>query len=645
MIGREDEIRSYRARARRFSFVVLGALGLIVFWLGYLQVIRGDELRKYSEANRLKKEKLRPFRGMIFDREGKVVVDNRASFDVVVFSQYYPFTTSSNERLASVLNMPLPELTRRLAKARKMPRFISYLLRSDVSKETIAAIEMDSLGFPGVDIEATVRRKYPYGGLSGQLLGYIGEVSERDLKRDKTKQLKRRDTIGKFGLERQYDSLLRGVNGLGYVEVDAMGRRREWEKGERMLGFVMKTDPISGNALQLTLDIDLEMVADQALKDRDVNGSVVAIDPRNGEILVMLNNPTYDPDSLSGREVSSKVWKALSENPFRPLRNRAIQDHYPPGSTFKMIVALAGLSEGVINKHRSTKCHGSFRFGRRSFGCWKTHGEKAMISAIRESCDVYFYKLGLALGIDNIAKYARLFGLGSKTGVRLSGEQPGIVPDTEWKKKNLGEAWYPGETLSVAIGQGYVMSTPIQMAVAFATFANGGFFYRPYLVQKIEGLDGRVMKQNSPELIRKIDLNPKHFETVKEGLYQVVNHKKGTARFARSKIVDISGKTGTSQVRRFKNIKDTKCRDRDLLERHHGWFVGYAPRKNPEIVVAVIGEHACSGSSMSPVVKKVIEAYFLKKQAKEAAKQLANEELLRDKPPVVATEKREEGEL
>jgi len=616
MIGREDEVRGYRERVKLFQGIVTLMFLFIASRLVYLQIIKGDDLRKYSEENRLKKDKLFPTRGIIYDRNGKVIVDNRASFDVVMLAQFYPkHDPVMNSRLAKALDMPVEELSRRIDKGRKGASFYPVLLKSNVSKDILAAIETDAHAFPGVDIEVNVQRRYPYSEIAAQVLGYTGEVTPRDIAADSKKVLESGDYIGKMGIERTYDSYLRGVNGVGYVEVDAMGRRKKSEGAEKLLGFVAQTEPVAGNNVYLTLDADLEVAAASAMKARNYMGSVVALDPRSGEILALVNSPSYDPGTISGREVNSKVWTELRNNKDRPLRNRAIQDHYPPGSTFKLFVAVAGLAEGIVSTKSNVNCSGHLPFGNRVFHCWKRHGVSDFVRSIKESCDVFFYQLGNQLGVDTIAKYARWFGLGAQTGIRLAGEQRGNIPDTEWKLKTYKDIWHPGETLSVSIGQGYVDVTPIQLVTGYAAIGNGGFVYRPYLVRRIEGRTGEVIKEYQPELIRKIEIPNEVFDAVKEGLFKVVNEPGGTAFLSKSKLTQISGKTGTAQVRNFSKMMEVKCEKLPYYDRHHGWFVGYAPRENPQIAVVVIAEHSCHGSSAGPVVREVIDAYMMKQAA------------------------------
>ncbi len=616
MIGREDEIREYRRRANLFMALVFLACSAVGARLFYLQILKGDDLRKFSEANRLKKERLFSTRGILYDRHGKVIVDNRAAFDVVLLSQYYNFNQDNNQRLAKALNITMPELGKKLAKINRNPSFYPILLKSDVDKDVLAAIEMDAKGFPGVDIEATIQRRYPYGDLGAQLLGYTGEVTPNDIRNDSKKELQMGDYIGKMGIERTFDAHLRGQNGIGYVEVDAMGRRRKAEGNERLLGYISQKEPMQGSNIYLTIDVDLQVAAGNAMRAKGFEGSMVALDPRSGEILALVNFPSYEPGSISGREVNQKVWADLSMSKTRPLRNRSIQDHYPPGSTFKLFMAIAGLAEKAVTPQHTINCNGSLHFGNRKFNCWKRHGTVDFIKSIRESCDVYYYLLGNTLGIDRIAKYARMFGLGAATGLKIGSESRGLIPDTEWKKKTYKDIWHPGETLSVAIGQGYVEVTPLQMVAAYAAISNNGFLYRPFVIRRMENRDGETVKEFQPELVRKIDLPQDVFDNVKEGLFEVANSPGGTAIVSgHSKITSISGKTGTAQVRAFTDIMSQKCENMPYENRHHGWFVGYAPRENPQIAVVALAEHACHGTAGAPLVREVIESYLTKQAA------------------------------
>lgn len=663
MIGREDEVREYRDRLGFLNAILGIAFTILVSRLVYLQVLKGDELRAFSETNRLKKEKLFPPRGIIFDRYGKVIVDNRASFDVVLLPQYYlsalkrsqwkeatTLLRERNKRIAKALQMPLEEIEERIEDIAGAPKYIPIVLKADASKDVIAAVETDTEGFPGIDIVSNVLRRYPYKDMAAQVLGYISEVNPNEIKAAAKgggkRKLQMGDYIGKIGLERIYDTHLRGENGFGYVEVDARGRRRRTEGGERLLSFVAETDPVPGRNIYLTIDVDLELAAQEALRSRKFNGALVALDPRSGEILAMVSEPSFNPGDLSKREIDNDVWKKVMTDPDKPLLNRPMQGAYPPGSTFKLFMAVAALSEKTTSKNFSVDCVGSFRFGNRAFSCWKTHHYVELVKSIRESCDVFYYNVGAKIGIDKIAEYARKFGLGRKTemgkGFESGGlfpEVSGLIPDSAWKESVFKQPWHPGETISVSIGQGYVTVTPIQMAAAYAAIGNGGFLYRPYLVRKIEGRGGEVLQEFRPELRSKIDVPPEVFEGVKDGLFQVVNHPKGTAYWmGRSKHVAISGKTGTAQVRSFTNIMRLKCENMPIKDRHHGWFAGYAPKENPEIAIAVITEHGCHGTAGAAVVKDVIEAYVKKKYALEGKELPVIKEEKPVRPPPEETE-------
>lgn len=610
MIGREDEVKEYRTRIWMFQVTIVLGFLILAGRLFYLQILKGDELGSVSEANRLKKEKVLAARGRIYDRNGKVIIDNRAAFDAVLVSQYYSFEDRDNRRLASALKMNADEFDKKLSKINRGPSYAPGLLKADIGKELIAAIETAPLGFPGIDIESNVQRKYHFGEVSAQLFGYVSEVGKKDIKTDS--RLQQGDYIGRTGLERFFDSELRGIDGVGYVEVDARGRRRRSENSDKILGYFSRTEPSPGDSLYLTIDIDLSQTANQSMRSHEFNGTVIALDPRTGEILAMVNQPSYDPGKISGREVDPVIWSRLQNNRDRPMRNRAIQDIYMPGSTFKTIVGIAALGEGVAKKTKGMECHGFIKTGNHKLNCWKTHGWTDFVKAIRESCNVYFSQLGAELGIDTIARYARLFGLGSATGVLPSGEQKGLIPDSEWKLKTLKQEWLPGETLSAAIGQGYVTITPIQLVNAYATIATEGVRYKPFLIRRIEKPNGEVVKEFKPEKQSEIKLDPELWKTVKEGLFQVVNQPGGTASVSgRSKKTIISGKTGTAQVRGFSDISKIKnCMALPVQQRHHGWFVGYAPRENPEIAVVALAENSCHGSSAAPIVRDVIEAYF-----------------------------------
>jgi penicillin-binding protein 2 len=446
--------------------------------------------------------------------------------------------------------------------------------------------------------------------MAAHVLGYLGEINQKQLKILKEQGYVIGDEIGQYGLERRWEELLRGQSGGQQVEVDALGRR------VRVLHEV--TD-VPGYTVHLTLDRQLQETAYEALKGKQ--GTIVALDVRNGAILVLASTPAFDPNAFA-RGIKAEEWSGLIKDQLRPLSNRAIQGQYPPGSTFKIIMSIAGLEEGVIQPESSIQDPGFYTFGNRSFRDWKKggHGTVNLHKAIVESCDTYFYQLGPKLGVDRIAKWARAFGLGEKTGVVLDDEKSGTIPDTEWKRKRFRQPWFPGETVSVAIGQGYVTVTPLQLANMMAAVANGGKLYRPYLVNKVESVDGATVREYGPELIRTIELKPDTLKRVHEALADVVNGAGGTGGAARSQLLTIAGKTGTAQVVEMKGGY-VKTEQLTYFNRDHAWFVSYAPVDNPQIAIAVLVEHGGhGGDAAAPMAKKVFEK-FIEMQKQSTDKQ------------------------
>jgi penicillin-binding protein 2 len=407
------------------------------------------------------------------------------------------------------------------------------------------------------------------------------------------------DEIGQYGLERRWEELLRGQSGGQQVEVDALGRR------VRVLHEV--TD-IPGDTVHLTLDLELQEAAYEALKGKE--GTLVVLDVNSGAVLALASTPAFDPN-IFARGIKNEEWSDLIKDRLRPLNNRAIQGQYPPGSTFKIIMAIAALEEGVVNPDAHIQDPGFFPFGNRSFRDWKKggHGAVNLHKAIVESCDTYFYQLGPKLGVDRIAKWARAFGLGEKTGLALDDERSGVIPDTQWKRKRFRQPWFPGETVSVAIGQGYVTVTPLQLANMMAAVANGGKLYRPYLVTKVESVDGATVREYKPELVRKIELKAETLNRVHKALADVVNGTGGTGGAARSPLIQVAGKTGTAQVIEMKGAY-LKSEQLSYFNRDHAWFVSYAPVDKPQIAVAVLVEHGGhGGSAAAPLAKKVFEKF------------------------------------
>jgi len=436
--------------------------------------------------------------------------------------------------------------------------------------------------------------------MAAHVLGYLGEINQKQLKNLKDQGYVIGDEIGQYGLERRWEELLRGQSGGQQVEVDALGRR------VRVLHEV--TD-VPGYTVHLTLDRQLQETAYEALKGKE--GTIVALDVNSGAVLALASTPAFDPNTFA-RGIKSDEWTGLIKDQLRPLSNRATQGQYPPGSTFKIVMSIAGLEEGVIQPESFIQDPGFYSFGNRSFRDWKKggHGSVNLHKAIVESCDTYFYQLGPKLGVDRIAKWARAFGLGEKTGIALDDERTGTIPDTEWKRKRYRQPWFPGETVSVAIGQGYVTVTPLQLANMIAAVANGGKLYRPYVVNKVESVDGATVREYGPELIRTIELKPDTLKRVRAALADVVSAPGGTGGAARSQVVSIAGKTGTAQVVEMKGGY-VKTEQLAYFNRDHAWFVSYAPVENPQVAIAVLVEHGGhGGDAAAPMAKKVFEKFI-----------------------------------
>ncbi|MDD5223391.1 MAG: penicillin-binding protein 2, partial [bacterium] len=463
------------------------------------------------------------------------------------------------------------------------------LIHPDLPFPVLGRIESEKFWLPGILIEASPTRWYVEHDRAAHLLGYLGEVSPNELKTLAERGYRRGDVIGRGGLESAYESFLRGKAGALRLEIDASGR--EVKK-------IDEVDPEPGLTLELTLDLELQKTAEKLFDGHPNPGTVVALDPRNGEILVLLSRPAYDPNFFS-TGVRPDYWKEIINHPDDPLENRAIRGQYPPGSTFKLITALAALEEKVISPGESLFCGGSLPLGRRTYKCWRKegHGRVDIHKAIVQSCDVFFYRMGMRLGVDRIAKYAQVLGLGKKTGIEIPGEKSGLIPTEEWKLKTVGEPWVKGEDLSTAIGQGYVLLTPLQLVSAYAQLAQGGKSFQPHLVRRIKHPDGQVVMEFLPQVRNNYSFPADTREILRAGFIGVVNEPGGTGGAARLPGITVAGKTGTAQVlTRPDNVQEFKVPEK---LRDHAWFVAYAPAENPEIAVVVLVEHGGHGASVA----------------------------------------------
>jgi penicillin-binding protein 2 len=619
-LGQEQQVREYQNRFKYLNAGLTVAFIILLLQLLNLQILQGDSLKVASEENRIKRVKIAAPRGMIFDRTGNLLLDNRPAFDLEIIPQYLKESKTIEETISiisRITKMPHADIRKVLSRAKSQPAYLPIKIKTDLSRDEVAELKSWQIAMPGVSVEMEIKRTNVYGDLASHLLGYIGEVNQTELpilQKTAVRRYKLGDNIGKFGLEQKMEDVLRGEDGEEWVEVDALGRRKLEKYRGRFLAENQGKNAVPGRNLTLTIDQDLQAAAAKAFGDKV--GSVVAIDPRTGEILSMLSRPSFDPTEFS-RGIPAELWKRLLENENKPLRDKTIMDHYSPGSVFKTITAIAGLQEKVIDENTKFHCTGSLRLGNRVYHCWKKegHGDVDVVTALTKSCDVFFYRLAQKLkSVDDIAAWAFHLGLGKKTDINLPRETSGLIPTEAWKKQRLGQEWTAGETLSVAIGQGYVLTTALQLANTYASIANGGTFYRPFLIKKITTVDGNLVQEFQPEILDKTRLDPKTYDLIKKGLWGVVNNPNGTAHAQMLPGMDFVGKTGTVQIMSVAANKIyQKCENLKFRQRHHGMFAGFAPMDNPKIAVAVVAEHACHGASgAAPIARAVIKTYLEK---------------------------------
>jgi len=565
------------------SYLVVVAFFLLVMRLWQLQILQGDDYRKLSEANRLRIVNIPAPRGIIFDRNGIPLVKNSPYY----FASIIPdeFDKSKIYHLSKVLNIPAEEILEKI-NSRDSSQFVPIRLKQDLSFSEIAFIEARHSDFPGLFIEVEVNREYMFGDVGSHLIGYLGKLSPSQAKDPAYKDIPPDMFIGQWGIEKLFDNVLRGAPGKRIIEVNALGRE---------IRLLQEDPPEKGKDITLSIDINLQKESEKAFGDRA--GALVAIKPDTGEILGLISKPSFDPN-LFTRGISYNDWIVLAKDKKNPLLNRALQSQYPPGSTFKIVTAIAGLEEGVITPDTKVDCRGGISYGKWRFGCWrkKGHGVVSLHRAIVESCDVYFYEVGKRLGIDRLHDYAINLGLGKKSGIELGMEREGLIPNAAWKLENKKIPWFLGETFNSAIGQGYVSVTPIQLAVMTSAVANGGILHKPTLI-----------KDSQPVISGKLNISGNNLELVKKGLFGVVNEPSGTGWAAKSQMTDIAGKTGTAQVVAMRSgVRYYGERFRD-----HAWFVAFAPVEKPEVALAVLVEHGGhGGGAAAPIAHIAIEEYM-----------------------------------
>ncbi len=585
-----------------------------------LQIVEGADLRSRSEQNFVRTVRLEAPRGDIVDRDGRILATTRPAYRVQIIPNELRSADVTFRALAQILSEAPGELTALVGKPTGRKRFQAVMLRGDLGYERFAQVESHRYALPGVVTNIGPRRHYVEDELAAHLLGTIGEVGTRQLALPGFSDYEPGEVVGQFGLEAKLESHLRGQAGGRNLVVDVAGREIE---------LLDEIKAVPGGRVVLTLDLDLQRVAEEAFRSQDPEvpdkmGALAAIDPASGEVLALVSLPSYNPNSFAGG-IDSATWDQLISDPWKPLRNRAVSGEYSPGSTYKSIVAAAGLAEGVITQDEQVFCPGHFRLGRRIYRCWKRggHGDVAMAEAIKGSCDVYFYDLGVRLGVDRLARYARGFGLGSATGVDLSAEKAGLVPSREWKLRAKGEQWIKGETVSAAIGQGYNLVTPIQLAVVYAAIANGGRVLRPQLIKRFETWDREVLEIVTPREHARVPVSREILEVVRAGLVEVVHGEHGTGGRARVPGIQVAGKSGTTQVVSLDLVKDLEPEEIPVRYRDHALFAAFAPVEAPEIVVVALVEHAGAGGGAvaAPIVQKVLARYFEKHPVEPAAEE------------------------
>ncbi len=562
--------------------VLAGFLG--VFW--YLQIVKGDEFALLAENNRLRRIALPPTRGVVFDRRGEVLASTRPALNLVLVRDGLTDAEGQLKRLESLLGIPYDGLKGRLKAMRGRPTFEPLVIREDVQLADIAKVEARREWFPSVEVEQTALRDYPDGPAVAHALGYVGEVNEAQLAKIADGSLQQGDIVGKTGIEREYDDILRGRRGWKLQTVNSLGRPFGSSQPGR--------EPEDGRPLHLTIDKRLQRKLVESLADEV--GSGIFMNPNTGEVLALASTPGYDPNVFTA-PVSRTTWTALISDSRHPLNDRAISSFYAPGSTFKVLMSIVGLETGAITPQTTVFCPGSVLIYNRRFMCWKQggHGTVDVHKALVHSCNVFYYLLGKKVGIDAISKYAEMFGLGELSGIDIPGESRGIPPSAAWKQRLQKEPWYPGDTISVSIGQGLLAVTPLQMVTMISAVANGGTLVRPHLAR------------DAKSEATKLRVSAASLALIRDALADVV--EEGTATRARLGPILVAGKTGTAQV--FKRSVGVDADKQPKGERDHAWFIGYAPAENPEIAFAIVIEHGGhGGTTAAPVARKVLEVFF-----------------------------------
>ena len=587
-------------RVRLAVILMLIACAFIIARLYYLQILKGNKYVELSINNRLRITTIAAPRGIIFSKKNEVLAANNPSFDLNLIPQDTPNINAVLEKISALFNISKQQMQKKVAAQRGRPPFEPVTLKKELPWEEMSLALTNKMDLPGISIDVLPKRYYCTESFAPHVFGFLGEIDRNELEKQPQGLYRPGDLIGKFGLEKWGEQYLRGTKGGLQTEVDAYGNRQK---------VLAEIEPACGCNLVVTLDVGVQKTAEALLKDKV--GAVVAIKPATGEIIALASSPGFNANPFA-RGIDYTEWGKLTSNPLFPLLNRAIQTQQPPGSVFKIITAIAALEEKVIDPSEQVFCPGYYTMGNTTFRCWKKggHGSVSMHDAIVRSCDTYFYTVGQRLGVDRIHKYATMFGLGDKTGIELDGEKKGLIPSEAWKKKHFGVPWQKGETCSIAIGQGYVQTTPLQIANAFCGIANGSFIARPRLVVEARCNNDQEKTVFETEKLRDLPVSPKTINFIKEAIMGVVHDPTGTATKVRIEGLTIGGKTGTAQV---VSSRFVASREEDVPWQYkdHAWFVCMSPVEKPEIVVSVFLEHGGhGGSAAGPIAREVVAAYL-----------------------------------
>lgn len=579
-------------------FALMFLMLLLYFWK--LQVLDHSLYQRLADNNRIRLIEMPATRGIITDRNGVILADSSPDYTLALIPEDMSMDREAEiVSLADLLGRDGAQAVERFERNATHKPYSAIRVFEHLDPREVAMFEVQQDRFPGSLLMVVPRRYYPFGETAAHLFGYVGEISREQLDSGDYPGARKGDTVGKYAIEKAYDRYLRGKDGGRQIEVDARGRE---------LNVLGVTEPTPGANLRSTLDIRLQEALEMELMDK--RGAGILMSTETGEILAMVSRPAFDPNEFSMR-LTSERWNEIMKDPGHPMLSRAMQGMYPPGSTYKVVTAIAALMEQSIDPDESLFCSGAYRYGGRTYRDWKRggHGKVDLYKAIVESCDVYFYQAGERTGIDGLARWASVLGLGRKTGIDIPGEAEGLVPSPDWKIKSRGEPWFPGETLSAAIGQGFVLVTPLQLTSLYGTIARRGVHMDPYLVSRIEDVAGNELYRRDPSVKREIDIPDEVFDRIISALEGAVADDRGTGRVARMAGVPVAGKTGTAQVVRLQEIQQGE-EDIPYELRDHAWFAAFAPVKRPKVVSAVIVEHGGHGSSAAaPIVARLIKKY------------------------------------